>query len=218
MTVFLAARGAVTTMNIAEENRSRGHMARRQNIVDAARALAAEEGWLAVTVRRIAARIGCSAPAIYQYFPDKAAVLDCIATEARDQLAAAMQTAAGEASGPAKRLRAMARAYWDFSFAHPELYAVLFGMDDPARATPATAAPEVLRAAAADLVGKKGLLTDADGLADQVQALLHGFAVLAHGNRFPGGPTRAREMMTQALDALLRGQDKQPQVKLFPSG
>ena len=55
-----------------------GYPSRRKEIVDAARTLAAEQGWPAVTVRAVASRIGCSAPALYQYFRDKDEILDAI--------------------------------------------------------------------------------------------------------------------------------------------
>ncbi len=194
---------------LAEDTRSRGHQARRQEIADAARALAQAEGWEAVTVRRIAARIGCSAPAIYQYFGDKGAILASIAAEGRDQLAADMLRAAADSGGPAKRLRAMAKAYWHFACTTPELYAVMHGLDDATRPSDGIpAAPEVLRKAAADLMDKKDIGGTADDVADQIAAVMHGFVSLSLGRRFPGGQDRAAQLMQDALDALLKGLGK----------
>ncbi|MTJ80927.1 MAG: TetR/AcrR family transcriptional regulator [Telmatospirillum sp.] len=107
----------------------RGQPARRKEIIDAARALAAEEGWPAVTLRAIAARIGCSAPAIYQYFQDKDALLSALAATGREEMNRALEAAATGDHGPAKRLRAMLRALWDFSIDNRELFAVMVGID-----------------------------------------------------------------------------------------
>ena len=106
-----------------------GHPARRKEIVDAARFIAADQGWPAVTVRAIAARIGCSAPAIYQYFRDKDAVLTALAAEARDALEQNLEGAVAEIHGPAKRLRATVQEFWRFAIDNRELYAVMFGLD-----------------------------------------------------------------------------------------
>ena len=110
-----------------------GYPSRRKEIVDAARTLAAEQGWPAVTVRAVASRIGCSAPALYLYFRDKDDILDALAAEGRNQLAESMEKALSDVGhGPAKRLRAAVRLLWDFAMANPEIYAVMFGLSGQA--------------------------------------------------------------------------------------
>jgi AcrR family transcriptional regulator len=89
--------------------------ARRKEIVDAARELAGGQGWPAVTVRAIAGRIGCSAPAIYQYFHNKDAILAALAADGQAALGQALEAAIADVHGPVKRMRALVRAIWLFA-------------------------------------------------------------------------------------------------------
>ena len=57
------------------------HEQRRRAIADAVCAIAATEGLEAVSVRRVAARAGMSAPLVQRYFPDKAGMLQFAITE-----------------------------------------------------------------------------------------------------------------------------------------
>ena len=174
-----------------------GYPSRRKEIVDAARTLAAEQGWPAVTVRAVASRIGCSAPALYQYFRDKDEILDALAAEGRNQLAEKMEQALSETGhGPAKRLRAAVRLLWDFALANPEIYAVMFGLSGQAchggGAGPALAQ---LRKVAGELAIKREAPEDADDLADSLIAASHGFIALALAGQFPGGADRAMDIL-----------------------
>ncbi len=186
---------------------SRGRPARRREIVDTARDIAARQGWPAVTVRAVAARIGCSAPAIYQYFRDKDAVLAALAAEGQDLLAAALDEAAADLSGPGKKLRAMLRALWAFSLANRELYAVMFGLDGLAphrRAASQGIAPPGFVRAAAEFLAKHDLDADGKDLADRLIATAHGFICLTLPGDFPGGSDRAFDLLSGVFDALLK--------------
>lgn len=176
---------------------------RRERIVAAARAIAVEEGWSAVSVRRVAARAGCSAAAIYQYLPDKAAILSAIAADGEDRCEAAMREAAAEHAGAGKRVRAAARALWRFVEENPALYRVMHGLDGMP-APPRTGRSALLDDLAAGLARKHGLADDPADLADSLSALLHGFAALALQDRM-GGMERAGTLMRACLDDWLRG-------------
>ena len=202
------APGCYADAMIEPHSRSRGADARRQDIVEAARAIAAAEGWPAVTVRAVAARIGCSAPAIYQYFRDKDAVLAAMAREGQALMAKAILDAAEQAGGAGRRVRAAARAYWDFALANRELYAVIYGLDGVAlgsRDDSHNAVYQAMQGVAAELIGKRGLNLAPADLADRITAQLHGFVAMAAGNRFPGGSERALALMMESIDDLLRG-------------
>lgn len=174
-----------------------GYPSRRKEIVDAARSLAAEQGWPAVTVRAVAARIGCSAPALYQYFRDKDEILDALAAEGRAQLAERMEQGLAETGhGPGKRLRAGVRVLWDFALNNRELYAVMSGLSGQAShgggAGPALAG---LRKVAQELAIKREAPEDAENLADSLIAATHGFIALTLTGQFPGGPDRASDLL-----------------------
>lgn len=173
------------------------HDARRQEIIAAAWRMAAEEGWPAVTLRGLARRLGCSAPAIYQYFRDKEAIQAVLAAEAAGQCAEALAATAAAVEGPSKRLRALGRAYVAFALGNPGLYGMQQGLDAPVRA--------VLVEAFRDLVERKGLKGAPDDLADRLGAVLHGFVTLALAGRFDGDEQRAAALAGAAIDDMLKG-------------
>lgn len=179
--------------------------ARRQEIVAAAYAIAAEDGWPAVSVRRVAARVGCSAAALYQYLPDKEAILRTIAAAGEDRLAAALRrAAAGEPAGVC-RLSAVAAAYLDFALENPEFYQVMHGLDGVPRLGPAPLDGPVgamLRDVAAGLAADLGLDEASAGLARRLLALLHGHAALALAGGKGGDPA---ELLQAAVVETVRG-------------
>lgn len=187
-------------------NPSLGQPSRRKEIVDAARLIAAEQGWPAVTVRAVAGRIGCSAPALYQYFRDKDEILAALAAEGRTMLSERMDRDLAETGhGPGKRLKTAVRALWDFSQSNPELYAVMFGLsgqDDHGGGGPALS---VLRRIAADLAQKREAPDRAESLADSLIAATHGFVALTLAGQFPGGADRAMDLLLTLAEDMAKG-------------
>ncbi|PKU22286.1 TetR/AcrR family transcriptional regulator [Telmatospirillum siberiense] len=181
--------------------------ARRREIVETARNIAAEQGWPAVTVRAMAARIGCSAPAIYQYFRDKDAVLEALAEDGRALLAANLDEAVAGQSGAGKKLRATIRALWAFSEVNRELYAVIFGLDGlaPHRGARDGLAPSGMIRLAAEFLDKRGNPETAGDLADRLMATAHGFICVAAADDFPGGRDKAFDLLMLTVEALLKG-------------
>jgi len=99
---------------------------REARIVAAARSLAEEQGWEAVTTRRLAEAIGYSQPVLYGHFPGgRAQILTAVALVGIDQLTAAMSTPGHGATGPG-RVRALVTAYLDFAARHPATYEAMF--------------------------------------------------------------------------------------------
>lgn len=184
----------------------RGHPARRKEITDAARALAAESGWAAVTLRAVAARVGCSAPAIYQYFRDKDAILAALAAEGHATLSLRLDDAIADVSGPAKRLRAAVRVLWDFALVHPEFYSVMYGVEGVAAHRGShSATPAMFVEIARDLVSKREASQDAVDLADRVAATAQGFIGLSLADGFPGGRDRALALLTEVIEDIIKG-------------
>ncbi len=73
---------------------------RRQQILDAARAMAEADGWAAVTSRRLADAIGYTQPVLYGHFPGgKAEIMRTVALAGFAELTAATQAAMGNTTG-----------------------------------------------------------------------------------------------------------------------
>jgi AcrR family transcriptional regulator len=106
------------------ERRARAKVALRQQILDAARELFVRDGYDAVSMRRIAARIEYSPTAIYLHFPDKQSILSALCDETFDKLSARLTQLFARTADPLSRLREGMRIYVDFGLAHPHHYTV----------------------------------------------------------------------------------------------
>jgi AcrR family transcriptional regulator len=94
-------------------------------ILDVARELFAAEGYEAVTMKRIADRLGITPTAIYFHFTDKADLIQQLT--AADWSAFAQRFARAMAEpDPVARLRLAARGYIEFARTHPNQYQLLF--------------------------------------------------------------------------------------------
>jgi AcrR family transcriptional regulator len=88
------------------ENVVRRLAARRDAIIEAARAAAAEGGMAAVHIVPVAMRAGIAAGTVYRYFPSKTELVAELAAMASEREIAAMRGAAAAAPGPLSALAA----------------------------------------------------------------------------------------------------------------
>jgi AcrR family transcriptional regulator len=144
-------------------------------VVAAGRRLLEEEGVEALTMRRLADRVGIRAPSLYKHLPDKAALEAAIIATGLQDAAAAFE-AAVEGSGGGG-LVALAAAYRRFALEHPHLYRLMNNGPLPREHLPPgleerTAAP-VLRVAGSQ------------ARARAVWAFAHGMVMLELDHRFP---------------------------------
>jgi AcrR family transcriptional regulator len=100
----------------------------RCNILTAALRIVKEEGWQALSMRKIADLIEYTAPIIYEYFANKEAILLELTRMGYLKLARELQEAKDKHTSPAKQLEDMWLAYWNYAFANKELYQVMFGI------------------------------------------------------------------------------------------
>ena len=98
----------------------------RDAILTAARDLFVSEGYLNVSMRKIAERIEYSPAALYSYFPSKDDIFFALAEEGFQRLAGDIQTALGGIDDPLERLRRGLSAFYDFSKVNPEYFALMF--------------------------------------------------------------------------------------------
>lgn len=100
----------------------------RINILDASLEIVKEEGWQALSMRKIADKIEYTAPMIYEYFANKEAILLELSRRGNMLLLRRMREAKDSRSKPEKQLEAMWLAYWDFAFEEREFYQLMFGV------------------------------------------------------------------------------------------
>ncbi|MEU8893353.1 TetR/AcrR family transcriptional regulator [Streptomyces sp. NPDC048442] len=152
---------------------------RAQQIMAAARELLDAEGPDALSMRRIAERVGIRAPSLYKHFPDKAAVEAGLQAQGMTRLAEVMEAAESEI-GADPPLLVLAHAYRRHALASPHLYRITHS-----RPLARTALPEGLEDRSA-LPLARAVHGDID-IARSFWAFAHGMVVLELDGRFPPG-------------------------------
>jgi AcrR family transcriptional regulator len=98
----------------------------RRAILDESRRLLLEQGYGHVSMRKVAAAVGCTATSIYLHFDSKDALIHALIEEGMDLLYADLEKAAAT-DGPAEvRYEALCRAFLDFGLGNPEYYEIMF--------------------------------------------------------------------------------------------
>src|SRR5947207_213266 len=109
--------------NPSQRRRQRERLLMRARLLEAAREIAAAEGWQAVTIRKIADRLEYASPVLYQYFPGKDALLLALMSEGFRTITERLREVVRQyADDQDLLLENIAIAYWDFAFTAPELY------------------------------------------------------------------------------------------------
>jgi AcrR family transcriptional regulator len=148
-------------------------VSRADEALRAARELLEQDGPDAMTMRRVADRVGIRAPSLYKHVPDKAELELRLVAEGLEELGRALRGA-----GPS--LAELARAYRAWGLAHGRLYSLM-----TERPLPRERLPEGLEASAA-----APLLEAVDGDTDRARAAwasAHGLLALELAGRFPAG-------------------------------
>ena len=101
----------------------------RVNILDAAYDIVKDEGWQALSMRKIADKIEYTAPIIYEYYANKEAILLELTKKGFMLLANRMKEASDKHEDPAAQIEAMWLAYWNFAFEEKEYYQLMFGVE-----------------------------------------------------------------------------------------
>jgi len=101
----------------------------RCNILVAALDIVKEEGWQAMSMRKIADKIEYTAPIIYEYFANKDAILTELTRKGYCILTQKLTEAKSQHEQPEQQLEAMWLAYWNFAFEEKQLYQLMFGVE-----------------------------------------------------------------------------------------
>ncbi|BBX61740.1 TetR family transcriptional regulator [Mycobacterium saskatchewanense] len=185
-----------------EDRRERERAARRRLIVTTARKLAEDEGWDAVTTRRLSTQIEYSQPVLYKHFTGMEQIADAVALDGFGELAEAIRAARSDGDASDDSLSRIARAYLDFARDNPAVYDAMFtratGLRFAAQDTP----PE-LTAAFGELHQAVRLVADgrdADTLTEVFWAALHGLVTLSRTGRLrPGYDSERLELLVKQI-------------------
>jgi AcrR family transcriptional regulator len=148
---------------------------RAREIVDAARVLLEEEGPAALSMRRVAERLGIRAPSIYKHLPDKQALENELISAGFEEQAELFDAAVESADDP---IAAIAAGYREFAHRHPHLYRLM---------TERPLDRENLRPGAEERAARPviGAFRGDRDRARAAWAFAHGMTILELNDRFP---------------------------------
>lgn len=164
---------------------------REARIVAVARALAEDQGWDAVTTRRLADAIGYSQPVLYGHFPDgRSQIVTAVALVGFEELASAMaatRPAAGAEVSGEERARTLVDVYLDFAARHPATYEAMFSLPIAAPFASEETPPSMRAGFDAIVDVLRGLddpPADLPTAAEVMWGAMHGVATLQRAGRF----------------------------------
>ena len=100
----------------------------RKSILDAALQIVKQEGWGALSMRKIADMIEYTAPIIYEYFSNKEGILFELTRQGYIHLGVKVKNARDSKENAEEQLEAMWLSYWDFAFEEKEFYQLMYGV------------------------------------------------------------------------------------------
>lgn len=156
----------------------------RSSLCEVAARLFAQDGYGGVTLRALAAELGCSPMTPYRYFDNKEAIFDAVREAAFERFAEAQANAVRSNAEPLDRLRCLARAYVRFALDEPYAYRIMFELDPPEARLPEPElgsehrAWRVMRDTVGDAVACGAMTGDPTTLAHLAWSGVHGLVSL----------------------------------------
>jgi AcrR family transcriptional regulator len=111
------------------ERRERLKIQVRSDIVKTAKDIAREDGWTAVSIRKIAEVIEYSPPILYEYFESKDKLLEAVRIEGFEHLQTEFVKIKGHFSNAEKQLTEVAQCVWNYAVENPEIFQVMFNIE-----------------------------------------------------------------------------------------
>lgn len=157
----------------------------QRQIVEATVRVFRRDGYQAVSLRAIAAEMGCTAAALYRYFASKDELIGAVRVAGYEQMKIVLQAARDRGGDPLEAVRCAFYDYLSFAFEEPELFRLMYDLnqaDTPAQDAVREArerAFDVVRQIAADAIDAGLLDGEPNLLAHLAWINAHGAALLA---------------------------------------
>jgi len=192
-------------------NTVRGSGNLRERMISAAEELFLLDGVEGVSMRKVADKVGVTAPAIYRHFKDKDELLGELINAGLQILQGYLEPALS-AEGPLERLRQLIDRYFDFALEQPKYFDLAFlvpshGMrmaDELARHNRSTFMFAIQQV---HLCMEQGIFKKTDPLetAIMIWAGAHGMVTLFRMERFGENPDQFRAIFQRTIQRLLDG-------------
>lgn len=178
--------------------------------VDAATKIVENEGFQALTARKVASNIGYTVGTLYHVFRNFDDLVIHMNAETIDEIVARMQKAVNKRRNPEAKIRAMAAVYVDYATEHPDRWKVVFEHQAP----PGLPTPELMKVRrdvvfemVADLFRELSPNHKPQEVAHAATALwsgIHGICILAlTGKLYLGGAFSMAKLVDTLIDSVL---------------
>ena len=167
----------------------------RAKAVDAATSMFATHGVDGVSMRRLAAAIGCSAMTPYRYFADRDELFAMVRADAFRRFAEDQRAAFHAHAEPLERIGALREAYVAFALREPDAYRIMFELAQrpaghyPRLVQESRRAFGFLQEAVSTAITTGALTGDPDTVAHLLWASVHGIVSLHLAGKLEMGPT-----------------------------
>lgn len=181
----------------------------RRRATEVSMRLFAKEGYEAFSLRTLARELGVSHATPYRYFRSKAEIFAAVRAESFRRFGAFLEARLKGSRAPHRRLRILARGYFDFALTEPAAFRLAFELGQPDPEDPgevdaaAFEAWSVLTRVVGEAVEAGTLEGDPDALAHTLWAGVHGVAALELAGRLRAGMD-ADELLELVTEALIR--------------
>jgi AcrR family transcriptional regulator len=182
----------------------------RSDVCRVAEVLFARDGVAGVTMRQIAAELGCSPTAAYRYFKSKDEILAAVRAAAFSRFCEVIEEATRSSPDPRRSARNVGQAYLGFALKNPDAYRMMFDVSQ-ADVTGNEGLSEALVRARRGMVayleplmGESIPQGDLVAMGQMLWACAHGLVML----RFSGvlsSDTELRQLHEKTMWAIVRG-------------
>ncbi len=173
----------------------------KRAILDAALQIIDQEGYQAITIRKIAGMIEYSAPTIYEYFENKEALLRELKKEWIKKMLELIQNIHATEQNPITALQSMATAYTHYALSNRSHYRAVMGIEE-------------LNGDFAEIYTLRTILKEwireatksdhhLDDKVDIFRGYLHGMVSLELMKIVQGGESRCTELVNEGVDMLI---------------
>jgi AcrR family transcriptional regulator len=182
----------------------------RADICRVAEVLFARHGVEGVTMRLIAAELGCSPTTAYRYFKSKEEILAAVRAAAFNRFSDIIEAATRSSQDPRESARNVGQAYLGFALENPDAYRMMFDVSQAAVIGNAGLAAALARARRgmvaylAPMVDKGLLRGETQALGQMLWASAHGLVMLRLSG-IVADDTELRQLHEKTMSALVRG-------------
>ncbi|MBP6661444.1 MAG: TetR/AcrR family transcriptional regulator [Chitinophagales bacterium] len=196
---------------LVKERRRKEKEELRQQILDVAKDIAANDGWQNVTIRKICEQIHYTAPVVYQYFASKEMILQSLRKDGFVQVFNLFEEVDKKYKLPEKRLFEYALTWWNFAIQHPEIYQVMFNLQGAVCLQNESSVKINNNVMdyyhpAFKLLNKKAKRSEEYNLelTDNLIAIIHGFISMNMANKIKSGNEKALVVFKNSLQRFIQ--------------